>query len=163
MSRKTTAFVVVIIFALIGFVFLVYPSVNPVSKEQFSGSDTLVKVTFSGGLCPYGPCGRSIEIKGDGTLLEKTNQGTNRKKIGREERLTELVAVLKGTGLEDLKIKKFEGTCPTAYDGQKTVYEFISAEGTVVVDSCEYAINIEEPIYRVIWKIIAIDVDDQGE
>jgi len=162
MLKKTRVFIAVTILVLVGFVFFVCPNIRFVPKELPRNS-TLVKLIVSGGLCPEGPCGSSIEIRRDGTLLVEDNEGTYVREIGDKDRLNRLITILGSVNLEGLEARKFTGTCPTAFDGQKSVYEFYTSEELVVIDSCEYVVDIEKPVYHAIWEIINIDVYGQPE
>ncbi len=121
----------------------------------------LARVTRTGGLCPEGACFTTIEIMQGGEVLVKDAAADfpRKQKIGDSARLTDFLEAFSTTNFDTLKDREFEGTCPTAFDGQKTVYEFFTKPTVVVVDSCEHEIDREAPIYRSLEKIILIDVD----
>ncbi|PSB01897.1 hypothetical protein [Merismopedia glauca] len=42
----------------------------------------------------------------------------------------------------------FQGTCPIAYDGTKTVYSFYTSTKTQKIDSCEVEVNLAHPLFK---------------
>lgn len=100
------------------------------------GSGILVTVETRGGECPGGPCGERIVIHRDGTVETARSDATAGPPIP-----AETVALIAGqiatTDWTAVRAVPFTGECPTAFDGQETVYTFPTAAGVQVFSSCE--------------------------
>lgn len=82
-----------------------------------------------GGLCATGPCRVEVTVGDDGTWTASGTSPTGPDR-GRVEpgAASRLAAVLE-EHWEALTTAPFQGTCPTAYDGQETVYVVRRAGG----------------------------------
>ncbi len=122
----------------------------------------LVEYESYGGLCPYGGCTHRVTFYNDGDIVNEThvyNQTTEtyeaktiEKQITTQE-LNGLINKINGTNFEQVKQKKFTGTCPTAYDGQAQIYTIYSAQQTEKLDSCEYV--VDAPVFETISQLVA--------
>jgi hypothetical protein len=61
--------------------------------------------------------------------------------------LAALDAAIKTTDFDLVRAVPFDGECPTAYDGQETIYEFGAPGGTQRVASCESRIDAAHPVF----------------
>lgn len=122
---------------------------DPLRPSPVPSSTTpLVTIESRGGECPNGPCGSVVAIEADGSV--------------HQVRPTELVIGQVPPDLvEALRIeidqanfpliesRPFTDTCPTAYDGQETIYIFTVGLGPGFerIASCEVAIDPSEPLF----------------
>ena len=106
----------------------------------------LVTVTTRGGECMDGPCGSTITIERDGTVHEAAKPPNDLGTVP-SELLTALDAAVKTADFTAIRANAFTGECPTAYDGQETIYEFGAPGGTERVASCETAIDPANPVF----------------
>lgn len=100
--------------------------------------DVLVVVMREGGLCPYGPCAEEVRITRDANAHELVN-GVERSWTLEPGAVAALEAAMELADWEQLRQVPFQGTCPTAYDGQKVQLRFMQGGVEQVLDSCEHA------------------------
>lgn len=106
----------------------------------------LVTIETRGGECPAGACGQTTVIERDGRVHTTAPVAAD-------------LGTLPAPALEALRIevdqadfaaiaaRPFSGECPTAYDGQETIYTFGTAAGPVRLASCEVAIDEDHPLF----------------
>jgi hypothetical protein len=109
-------------------------------------SGPLVTVTTRGGECVNGPCGSTIVIERDGRVHQVMPQAADLGMLPAEE-LGALDSAVKTTNFDAIRARKFTGECPTAYDGQETIYEFGAPTGTERIASCETEIDPNQPVF----------------
>jgi hypothetical protein len=109
-------------------------------------SGPLVTVTTRGGECVNGPCGSTIVIERDGRVHQVMPQAADLGALPAEA-LGALDRAVKTTNFDAIRARKFTGECPTAYDGQETVYEFGAPTGTERIASCETEIDPNQPVF----------------
>jgi hypothetical protein len=128
------------------------PSATP-SPEQVSA---LVTIETRGGECPDGPCGSVVAIEADGRLhqLQPTNLV-----IGQvpRELLEALQIEIDQANFQLLESRPFTDLCPTAYDGQETIYIFTVGLGAGFerIASCEVAIDPRAPLFLAVNAALA--------
>jgi hypothetical protein len=128
------------------------PAATP-SPEQVSA---LVTIETRGGECPDGPCGSVVAIEADGRLhqLQPTNLV-----IGQvpRELLEALQIEIDQANFQLLESRPFTDLCPTAYDGQETIYIFTVGLGTGFerIASCEVAIDPGAPLFLAVNAALA--------
>jgi len=127
-----------------------FPGLQPAPLASAEGpAGPLVIVETRGGECPQGPCGSTIAIEPDGrihaTAPERQELGTLSGSA-----LEALVTEIGRTDFAVLKSHPFTGTCPTAYDGQETIYMFNTASGTERIASCEVVVDTAAPLFVAI-------------
>ncbi|HEX2756311.1 MAG TPA: hypothetical protein VHM48_12655 [Candidatus Limnocylindrales bacterium] len=107
-----------------------------------------------GGECATGPCSRLVTIEADGRIHE----------VIPEDRVVGTVPtpLLDGLQVEMaranfplLQSKPFRGECPTAVDGQETVYTFHVQAGDEEIASCKVAIDENHPLLRAVAAALA--------
>ncbi|HEX5149260.1 MAG TPA: hypothetical protein VFW02_09285 [Candidatus Limnocylindrales bacterium] len=116
------------------------------SASAILGSGPLVTVTTRGGECMDGPCGSTVTIERDGTVHEAAKPPNELGTVS-PELLTALDAAVKTADFTAIRAVAFTGECPTAYDGQETIYEFGAPGGLERVASCETAIDPANPVF----------------
>jgi hypothetical protein len=112
-------------------------------------SGPLVTVTTRGGECVNGPCGSTIVIERDGRVHQVGPQAAD---LGRlpVEALGAIDGAVKTTNFDAMRARRFTGECPTAYDGQQTIYEFGAPAGTERIASCETEIDPNQPVFAAV-------------
>jgi hypothetical protein len=66
-----------------------------------------------------------------------------------------LVEIIRQTDFEAVRARPFTGTCPTAYDGQESVFAFYTGGGVEEVDSCQTEIDSNSPLFRSLQELEA--------
>ena len=112
-------------------------------------SGPLVTVTTRGGECVNGPCGSTIVIERDGRVHQVVPQAADLGAMPAEA-LGALDGAVKTTNFDAIRSRKFTGQCPTAYDGQETIYEFGAPTGTERIASCETDIDPNQPVFAAV-------------
>ena len=116
------------------------PSPEPVSA--------LVTIETRGGECAAGPCGSVVAIEADGRVhqIEPTDLV-----IGKvpPEVLEALRIEIEQTNFSLIESRPFTDLCPTAYDGQETIYIFTVGLGTAFerIASCEVEVDPGAPLF----------------
>jgi hypothetical protein len=118
------------------------PSVTAATPFAFP----VVSVEYRGGECPSGPCDRLLNIEADGRIHEVIPKD---RVLGTAP--PELVESLR-TEVEQadylrIRSRPFTGTCPTAVDGQETIYTFHAAARDQEIASCQVAIDPADPLF----------------
>ena len=124
------------------------PSGEPPATPSPEPVSALVTIETRGGECPDGECGSVVAIEGDGRVhqLEPTELV-----IGQVP--PDLVEALRieidQANFPLILSRPFTDTCPTAYDGQETIYVFTVALGTRFerIASCEVVIDPSHPLF----------------
>ena len=131
--------------------FLALPSDSPAPTPQ---PTAVLSIETRGGECPAGACGRLVNIDADGTLREviPTDQvlGTVPEAI-----LDALRIEIEQANYPLLQSRPFTGECPTAFDGQETIYTFHATTGDEVFASCTVAIDPNHPLFQAAAAALA--------
>ena len=69
--------------------------------------------------------------------------------------LSTLQTLVATADFEAIKSRPFKGDCPTAYDGQETVYTFGAPGGFETIASCTVAIDSSLPLFAAVDAVIA--------
>jgi hypothetical protein len=131
------------------------PSVPALPQPSVTVSP-LVTIETRGGLCFDGECHSVVSIEGDGRLHQVAPRDAE---LGRVP--PALVAALRAeidrANWPLLRSRPFRDTCPTAYDGQETIYIFTHTQGTAFerLGSCEVVIDPSHPLFRAVGAAIA--------
>jgi hypothetical protein len=99
-----------------------------------------------GGLCVGGPCGTTIVIERDGRVHQAAKP-PNDLGIVPPADLAALDAAIRMTDFTALKSHPFTGQCPTAFDGQETVFEFGAPGGVQRIATCEVDVDFGLPLF----------------
>jgi hypothetical protein len=107
----------------------------------------LVTVETRGGECPAGACGQTTVVERDGrvhlTAPAPAELGTVDAAL-----LEALTTEIDNADFAALASRPFTGQCPTAYDGQETVFTFVTARGSHRLASCAVVIDPAAPLFR---------------
>lgn len=119
-----------------------------------SSYNRLLSITLVGGLCIDGLCRDKIVINRDGSYSYKDSE--HRKKAGvlEQKDITVLNFLTDRTDFNRIKSKKFEGTCPTAYDGAEKTYTFYTQGGVETFSDCQVQIDPHQPLFKRLEIII---------
>lgn len=121
------------------------PSAKPIA---------IVSIETRGGECPDGACGRLVAIDDDGSLDEviPTDRvlGTVPAPL-----LDALRIEIEQANYPLLQSRPFTGECPTAFDGQETIYTFHATTGDEVFASCKVAIDPNHPLFLAVAAALA--------
>jgi hypothetical protein len=124
------------------------PSTEPVSA--------IVTIETRGGECPGGPCGSVVAIEADGRVhqLQPTDEV-----IGQvpPEILEALRVEIDQANFSLIESRPFTDLCPTAYDGQETIYVFSVGLGTSFerIASCEVLVDPAAPLFVAVSAALA--------
>ncbi len=114
----------------------------------------VVSIETRGGECATGSCNRLVNIDGDGTLHEVIPKdqvlGTVPEPI-----LDALRIEVEQANFAQLQSRPFSGQCPTAVDGQETIYTFHVTTGDEEIASCKVAIDPNHPLFQALAAAIA--------
>lgn len=113
--------------------------------------NNLLQISYSGGLCPNGPCSSTTTILKDGSFLVDNKLKT---KISEQE-INELQSLITNTNFESIKAVKFTGVCPTAFDGPEITYIFYTSKVQETIASCQVKIDLKSPLFTKIDQIIS--------
>jgi hypothetical protein len=106
----------------------------------------LVTVTTRGGECVDGPCGQTVMLERDGRV-HAAAKPPNDLGVVPEDQVRAVAAAIAATDFAAMRAHPFTGECPTAFDGQETVFEFATATGTVSLASCEVELDLGQPVF----------------
>lgn len=131
------------------------PSV-PAAPQPSVTVSPLVTIETRGGLCFDGECRSVVSIEGDGRLHQIAPRDAELGPIP-----PALVAALRAeidrANWRLLLSRPFRDTCPTAYDGQETIYTFTHTQGTAFerIGSCEVVIDPHDPLFVAVAAALA--------
>jgi hypothetical protein len=108
----------------------------------------LLKVNITGGFCIPKFCDRELTIQSNGSyqyVQGETVRATG--KLSRRE-VRALKRLIKQADFAAIKSQPFQGVCPIAFDGTKTTYTFLTQNQPEVIDDCEVAVDVEQPLFQ---------------
>jgi len=146
--RALTAFVLIAAAALAACSPSAVASLLPVATGP------LVTVTTRGGECPDGRCGSTVVIERNGQVHQTVPVEATLGTVPADA-LAALDASIKTTDFDVTRSRKFNGQCPTAYDGQEVIYEFGAPGGTERIASCETEIDPNHPVFAAVTAVLA--------
>src|SRR6185295_10208795 len=114
----------------------------------------LVTVETRGGECPAGACGRTITIDRDGRVHLAAKPPNDLGSVTPEV-LTTLQTLIATADFAAIKSRPFTGDCPTAYDGQETIYSFSTPGGVETIASCTFAVDPSTPLFAAVDAVVA--------
>ena len=130
-------------------------SIAPSATPSGAAVSAVVTIETRGGECPNGPCGSVIAIEADGRVHQL--QPTNRV-IGQapSDLLEALRIEIDRANFPLIESRRFTDTCPTAYDGQETIYVFSHLMGSAWerIASCEVAIDPNHPLFVAVAAVM---------
>jgi len=124
------------------------PSLEPPATPSTEQVSALVTIETRGGECPSGPCGSVVAIEADGRVhqLRPTDLVTGQVP---PEDLEALRTEIDQANFSLIESRPFTDLCPTAYDGQETIYIFTVGLGTGFerIASCEVVVDPSHPLF----------------
>ena len=114
----------------------------------------LVSVEYRGGECPSGFCDRLLNIEADGRIHEVI---PNDRVLGTAppEVIEALRTEVEQADYQRIRSVPFTGECPTAVDGQETIYTFHVTTGDREIASCEFEIDPSDPLFVAVDAALA--------
>ena len=109
----------------------------------------LLKVRLTGGLCVPKLCDVELVMQRNGNY--QYFQGEEVKATGklRRREVIELKRLIQQADFAAIVAQPFQGTCPIAYDGSKTIYTFFAqGQPAEVIDDCDVAVDVNQPLFR---------------
>jgi hypothetical protein len=127
------------------------PTIPPPRSQEPS---PLLSVETVGGECAEGACHRLINVEADGTLREVIPLT---RVVGRApaELLEALQVEMDRADFPLIESRPFTGECPTAFDGQETIYTFHLLAGDEQIRSCKVAIDENHPLFQAVAAILS--------
>ena len=122
----------------------------PTSAPSASGEPVvLLTVETRGGLCPNGPCESLIAIESDGSVHQVRPSAEDLGTIP-SATLDALTVEIARANFPLIESRPFTDTCPTAYDGQETVYTFHLPTSREEIATCKVAIDPNHPLFLAV-------------
>jgi hypothetical protein len=114
---------------------------------------SLLSVETRGGMCPNGPCGSLITIDTDGSIHQLKPTDLVLGQV--PPQLFETLRIeIDRADFPMIESRLFTDTCPTAYDGQETIYTFHLPTGGEEIASCKVAIDPNHPLFLAVAAAI---------
>lgn len=134
-----------------------------ISSKTLSNDDdgghlyTVARATVSGGMCVDGECSSTLEILSDGRMLLNEGEDDEAFSSVSSNDVEELKDAIDTADASTLTRQPADYTCPTAYDGTMTTYEFYGGKDPIKVDTCEYQLNGFEPavLVETHWRTLS--------
>jgi hypothetical protein len=116
----------------------------------------LLSIETRGGECPAGACNRLVNLDADGAIHEVIPKD---RVVGMvpQEIVEALQVEMAQANYSLLQSRPFTGTCPTAVDGQETIYTFHLQTGDEEFASCTVAIDENHPLFRAVAAALAFE------
>jgi hypothetical protein len=116
----------------------------------------LLSVETRGGECPQDACGRLINFEADGRIHEVIPQD---RVVGTvpPDVIESLRIEIEQADYVAIRGRPFTGECPTAVDGQETVYTFHVTTGDREIASCEVEIDPADPLFVAVEAAMAFE------
>jgi hypothetical protein len=106
----------------------------------------LVTVETRGGECPAGACGQTTVVERDGRVHLTAPAPAELGAV--DPTLLEALRVeIDRADFAALASRPFTGECPTAFDGQETIFTFETSNGSHRFASCEVEIDTDAPLF----------------
>ncbi len=125
----------------------------PPASAAAAGS--LVTVETRGGECPRGACGGTIAVEADGRVHALEPSPAELGTVP-ESTVEGLATEIAQADFAALKSRPFTGECPTAFDGQETIYTFTTPSGVERIASCEFVVDPEHPLFVAVSAALAV-------
>ncbi len=153
---QTTVQLLTVIVLAFGFAACASPAAAPTGATPSAATPAavLVAVETRGGECPAGACGQTITIDRDGRVRLATKPPNELGNVAPEV-LRTIDTLIATTDFGSIKSRPFTGDCPTAYDGQETIYTFSAPGGDETIASCSVAIDSSLPLFATVDAVIA--------
>ena len=113
----------------------------------------LVTVETRGGECAFGECREIVRIDADGSSHRLQPHPELVRAVPAE--LVDALAIeMDRANFPLIESRPFRSTCPTAYDGQETIYTFHLLDGDEAIASCHVAIDPADPLFRAVNAVL---------
>jgi hypothetical protein len=139
---------------LLATVTVVFAAVAACAAPALTPAGALVTVETRGGECVDGPCGQTITIDRDGRVHSAAKPPNELGNVAPEV-LRTIDTLIATTDFGVIKSHPFTGECPTAYDGQETIYTFMAPGGLETIASCSVAVDPSLPLFATVDAVVA--------
>lgn len=129
-------------------------SIAPAISTPSQPADAIVSVESRGGECASGLCTNLLNIEADGHIHQVIPKDEVLATVP-VELIDALQVEVERANYRLIRSRPFTGTCPTAYDGQETIYTFHVSSGDQVIDSCKVAIDPKHPLFQAVGAALA--------
>ena len=123
------------------------------TTPAIEGPDVLAAIQRRGGMCPDGACGTSLVVTADGgwvrTGIARQQDDSGTLTPAQLQTVEDAVA---STTLGDAA--KFDGVCPTSYDGQETVVYWRVDGDLHTAASCTVEFPPTDPLIRALTSTV---------
>jgi hypothetical protein len=125
------------------------PEPLPSTPNASADGLPMLSIETRGGECPSGPCGSLITIGQDGSVHQVRPSGQDLGPIPAAE-LDALTAEIERANFPLIESRPFTGECPTAFDGQETLYTFHLPSGDEMIATCKVAVDPNHPLFLAV-------------
>ena len=98
-------------------------------------------------------CGVTVILQTDGTVHDAKDPLNELGSVPAAD-VTGLTDLIAETDFEAIKATPFTGTCPMAFDGQETVFEFTTATGVERIESCTTEVDLAHPLFEAVAGVL---------
>jgi hypothetical protein len=109
----------------------------------------LLKITKTGGLCPYGGCREELILYSDGSYTLTEGDTLTQQGIVDKPLISQLINYIERANFNQIKAQPFTDICPTAYDGSEITYTFYTSQGVEAISSCVVVIDDHQPLFQL--------------
>ena len=127
---------------------------SPATSPVATPTGPLVMVETRGGECVAGPCGQTITIERDGRVHLAAKPPNDLGTVTPEV-LRTLDTLIATADFAAIKSRPFTGDCPTAYDGQETIYMFNAPGGVETIASCTFVVDPSLPLFAAVDTVVS--------
>ena len=129
------------------------PTADP-QDQPIPVDGPLAVIYRHGGLCVTGgECQSTMTIQNDGTYTVTVNGQEPTEGSLTAEQVAQINTLISETDFDTILNTPFTGDCPTAYDGQETVYTFYQTGGAMELANCTVTVDPEAPLFALLDQI----------
>ncbi len=129
----------------------------PATQSALDTEAVVLNIITRGGLCAYGMCHQAVTIRADGHFRVEIGLSEPMTRQGMLDvaRIQEIQQAVERTDFAAIRAVPFMDVCPTAYDGQEHIYTFYVEDGFEELSSCEFVLDDNHPLFRLIYRLQA--------
>lgn len=130
---------------------------HPTTQPVLVAESVVLTIITRGGLCQYGMCYQEATIQADGHFRVEIglSEPITRQGMLDVARIQEIQQEVARTDFAAIRAVPFMDVCPTAYDGQEFIYTFYVEDGLEQLSSCEFVLDDNHPLLRLIYRLQA--------
>lgn len=116
--------------------------------------EVILSIETQGGRCVGGPCTSAVLFDRDGRV-HAAAKPPNELGFVSADKMADLQAAIAATDFAEVFSHPFTGECPTAYDGQELVFEFLTPDSVQRVASCTVDVDYDTPLFAAVKAAVA--------